>query len=73
MIYNAIKDNLPFKRISLLFYSILFLFYPSLLLKDQTQHNHAKESKKYNYPEKMRLYQVVKENIAAKMKKTDYI
>ena len=33
----------------------------------------AKESKKYNYPEKMRLYQVVKENIAAKMKKTDYI
>ena len=34
-----IKDNLSLKRILLLFYSILFLFYPSLLLKDQTQHN----------------------------------
>ena len=33
----------------------------------------AKESRKYNYPEKMRLYQVVKEDIAAKMKKTDFI
>ena len=27
MIWNAIKDNLSLKRISLLFYSILFLFY----------------------------------------------
>ena len=40
MIWNAIKDNFSLKRISLLFYFILFLFYPSLLSKDQTQHNH---------------------------------
>ena len=36
----------------------------------------AKESRKYNYPEKMRLYQVYQvyqENIAAKLKNTDYI
>ena len=44
MIWNAIKDNLSLKHISLLFYFNLFLFYnknhPSLLSKDQTQHNH---------------------------------
>ena len=42
------KDNLSLKRILLLFYFILFLFYnqnhPSLLLKDQTQHNHVMDS-----------------------------
>ena len=44
IIWKAIKDNLSLKRISLLFYFILYLFYnknkPSLLSKDQTQHNH---------------------------------
>ena len=43
IIWKAIKDNLSLKRISLLFYFILFLFYnknhPPLLLKDQTQYN----------------------------------
>ena len=42
-----IKDNLSLKRILLLFYSIFFLFYPSLLLKDQTKHNHDSYSHMY--------------------------
>ena len=46
----------------------------SLDLADLSLYNTvAKESRKYNYPEKMSFRQAVEENIAAKMKKTDYI
>ena len=46
----------------------------SLDLADLSLHNTvAKESRKYNYPEKMNFHQAVVENIAAKMKTTDYI
>ena len=46
----------------------------SLGLADLSLNNTvAKESRKYNYPEKMSFHQAVEENIAAKMKKTDYI
>ena len=42
------KDNLSLKHISFLLYFILFIIYnknrPSLLSKDQTQHNHFFQS-----------------------------